>query len=217
MKRALNIHQIRAYRPTTLPFDGEWLDAIGTPELTGSWIVWGQSGNGKTRFALLLAKYLCQFGKVAYDSLEEGLSLSMQRAIGEVGFADCKTRFVLLDKEPIADLRVRLRRQRAPRIIIIDSVQYTGMSYADYKQLREDFPTKLFIYISHAAGNLPAGMVAGSIRYDAMVKISVQNYVAYCQSRYGGGAPLVVWREGAERAGVIQATGTTRPTEQSNN
>ncbi|MCM1035555.1 MAG: hypothetical protein NC038_05605 [Paludibacter sp.] len=198
-KRALTVNDIRAYNPTLLPFDGDWLSGIGMPERTGSWIVWGNSANGKTRFALQLAKYLCRFGKVAYDSLEEGLSLSMQRAIADVGFSDAeqKRNFILLDKEPIDELIVRLKKQRSPQIVIIDSLQYTGMSYTDYKMLRDSFRNKLFIFISHADGKEPKGNVGKAVRYDAFVKIYVEGYKAMIQSRYGGGAEYIIWETGA--------------------
>ncbi len=203
MKRALSIKDIRAYKPTVMEFDGRWLDSIGKPELTGSWIIWGGSANGKTRFALQLAKYLGRFGKVAYDSLEEGLSLSMQKAIGDVGMADNKRSFVLLDKESVAELEERLEKQRSAQIIIIDSLQYTGLTYADYKRLRDRFRHKLFIFVSHASGREPKGEVGKSVKYDAFVKIYVEGYVAYPQSRYGGGKAYVIWEDGARKYGSI--------------
>ena len=198
-RRALTIKQIRDYKPNILPFTGEWLEAVGTPELTGSWIVWGGSANDKTRFALQLAKYLCKFGKVAYDSLEEGLSLSMQQAIADVGMSDCKRNFILLDKESIAGLVGRLKKQRSPKVVIIDSLQYTGMTYADYKALRDTFRNKLFVFVSHADGKEPRGNVGKSVKYDAFVKIYVEGYKAIPQSRFGGGREYVIWKEGAKQ------------------
>ena len=201
MRRALTINEIRQYNPTVIPFDGQWLASIGAPELTGSWLIWGNSGNGKTRFALQLAKYLCKFRKVAYNSLEEGLSLSMQRAIDEVGFSDAETKrnFVLLDKEPIKELIVRLKKQRSPQVIIIDSLQYTGLTYNEYKTLRDTFSNKLFIFISHADGKEPKGNVATEVKYDAFVKVYVEGYKAMPQSRYGGGEPYTIWKRGADK------------------
>ena len=128
MKRALTITDIRSYKATTYRLEGGLGDALGEVELTGSWIVWGGSANGKTRFALQLAKALARHVRVAYDSLEEGLSLSMRHAIEDVGFSDVKRNFVLLDGESIDDLKERLRKQRSPKVVIIDSLQYTGRS-----------------------------------------------------------------------------------------
>lgn len=201
--RAYTIRDIQDYTPETLCLDGPLRRAIGNPEITGSWIIWGGSGNGKTRFALILARELAKHVKVAYDSLEEGLSMSMKEAVEQSGMAEVKRNFILLDKENVATLRERLRRQRSPRVVIIDSLQYTGLTYKDYATLKDEFRNKLFIYISHADGKEPKGNVAKSVRFDANVKIYVQSYVAYPQSRYDGGEPYVVWAARAKELGVI--------------
>lgn len=199
VKRALTVKDIREYKPEVLPFEGEWLSSIGKPELKGGWIIWGNSANGKTRFALQLAKYMAGFVRVAYDSLEEGLSLSMQNAIESVGMSDVKRSFVLLDKETVGQLRERLEKQRSPQVVVIDSLQYTGLSYKDYTSLINDFPHKLFVLVSHADGREPRGNVGKAIKYDSFVKIYVEGYKAFAQSRYGGGEPYVIWQKGAEQ------------------
>ena len=196
MARAASLDQVLRTRFKVLPFDGEWKDDIGCPELTGSWIIWGNSGNGKTRFALQLCKYLCQFGRVAYDSLEEGVSVSLVKAIKETHMMEVRRKFVVLDKEPIDQLTERLERPKSPDIVCVDSLQYTGMSYEQYKALKERFPKKLFIWISHADGTLPEGRVAKKVRFDSNVKVFVQAYRAEPVSRYGGGKPYIIWEEG---------------------
>ncbi len=197
IKRALSVADIAAYKPKELAFEGGWYNSIGAPELTGSWLIWGNSANGKTRFALQLAKYLSTFGRVAYNSLEEGLSKSMQTAILDVGMQDVARRFVLLNNESIDHLRKRLQRRQSPDIIFIDSLQYTGLTYNEYKGLRDEFRKKLFIFISHADGREPKGQVAKAVRYDAFVKIYIEGFKAFPQSRYGGGADYVIWEKGA--------------------
>ena len=177
-----------------LEFENEWLAAIGKPQLTGAWLIWGPPSNGKTTFALQLAKYITSFNyRVAYDSLEEGASLSMRQACIRCDMAAVAGKMILLDKEPIPELKQRLIKRKSPDVIIIDSVQYTGMNYAAYKDLVDSFRTKLFIFISHADGKLPEGRVAKSIRYDAFVKIWVENFTAYAEGRYGGGNSYMIW------------------------
>ena len=58
----------------TLKLTGAWADAFGEPERIGVWFIWGNSGNGKSSFVMQLCKELAKFGRVAYDSLEEGAS-----------------------------------------------------------------------------------------------------------------------------------------------
>jgi hypothetical protein len=199
IRRALTVNEIRAYKAVTLDFEGAWLQSVGLPELTGSWLVWGNPANGKTRFALQLARYLAGFCRVAYNSLEEGLSLSMREAVINSGMADVARNFILLDKESVKDLKERLLKRRSPEVIIIDSLQYTGLSYTDYKILKDTFRNKLFIFVSHAEGKEPKGNVAKSVRYDAFVKIWVEGYKAFPQSRFGGGNEYVIWPAGAQK------------------
>ncbi len=198
IKRALSPKDVLAYKPTVLPFDNEWELLMGCPEITGSWIIWGNSGNGKTRFALMLAKYLARFQTVYYNTLEEGLSESIKRAFVQINMIETKRLFTL-DGESIEELSIRLRRRKSANIVFIDSLQYTGIDYKKYKALKKEFKTKLFVFVSHADGREPAGRVGKSIKYDANVKIRVEGFKAFAASRYGGGNPLTVWAEGAER------------------
>lgn len=198
MKRALNINDIVNYRPETIDLGEEWSVSVGNPELKGSWLVWGNSGNGKTRFALQLAKAFARHVKTVYDSLEEGLSQSMQRAVISCGMSDVSRKFLLLDKEPIEDLSARLKKPRSPKVVIIDSLQYTGLNYERYRQLTETHRNKLFIFVSHADGKEPKGNTAKSIRYDAFVKIRIEGYRAFPMSRYGGNEPYTIWKKGAD-------------------
>ena len=159
--RAISIRQLYSTSIRSLDFEREWLEAIGCPEPSGTWLIWGNSGNGKTRFALQLAKYLATFGRrVAYNSLEEGVSLSLRNAIEDCNMQEVARRFVLLDKEPLGELIVRLQKKKSPDVVFIDSIQYTGLTYADYRSLKDRFRNKLFVLVSHADGNLPAGRVA---------------------------------------------------------
>jgi hypothetical protein len=199
IKRAISVAQLMKTKFKGLEFQDEWLASLGKPQLTGSWLIWGPSANGKTRFALQLAKYLTNFNvRVAYDSLEEGASLSMRNAFQQCNMKEAAGKIVLLDKEPVLDLVTRLKMRKSPDVVIIDSIQYTGMNYNAYKSLIDSFRTKLFIFISHADGRLPEGRVAKSIRYDAFVKIWVEGYTAYPVSRFGGGEPYPIWPEKAD-------------------
>ena len=198
LNRAISVSQLEAMTFNELPFEGDWQELIGHPEISGSWLIWGDSGNGKTRFALQLCKYLAQFCRVAYDSMEEGASKSMKKAFREVGMNEVKCAVILLNNEPIDELKTRLRKRRSPNVVVLDSIQFSGLNYRDYVDLRAEFKNKLFILISHADGKNPAGRTAKSIRYDAFVKIRIEGYRAFALSRYGGGKPYTIWEEGAE-------------------
>jgi len=197
--RAISAKQLMRRKFPVIPWTGKWEAAFGRPEANGSWIIWGNSGNGKTRFSLMLAEELAKYGRVAYNTLEEGARLSFQRAIAEGGYELPTGRFVILDREPIEELAVRLRGRKAPDFVFIDSIQYSFLNRRRYFELRKEFPDTLFIWISHASGRDPDGDLAKKVRYDADVKIWIEGYKAFVTSRYGGGEPITIWREGADR------------------
>ncbi|MCD8266271.1 MAG: ATP-binding protein [Prevotellaceae bacterium] len=205
MKRAISNRNVAAARFEQAPFDGAFLASFGRPELRGSWIVYGGSGSGKTTFVLELCKYLTRFCKVAYDSLEQGLSLSMQKAWERVGMEEAGSSIIFLSKESIRDVTLRLQRRKSPDVVVIDSVHYLmrfGMT--DYMRLKETFPDKLFIWVAHEEGGQPKGKMAQNIRFDSDVKIRVEGYKAFVTTRYEepekgeGGADFVIWERGAQ-------------------
>lgn len=185
-RNAKGVREVLGMKYETMDFDGPWLDAFGKPERRGVWIIWGNSGTGKTTFALQLCKYLCRFGRVAYDSLEEGACLTMQNAFRREGMMEVNKRFLLIDNENMEELSVRLKRQKSPDIVVIDSFQYTGMNYRQYIAFKERHRRKLLIFISHADGKLPNGRAAKSLMYNASLKIYVEGFRAFSKGCFIG-------------------------------
>jgi hypothetical protein len=194
MKRAYSVHNVIEAKFRTLELDGDWKEAIGSPELTGSWFIYGPPKNGKTSFAMLLAKYLTRFRRVAYNSIEEGLSLSIKMAMERVNMLEVGGRLVLVEKDT-KGLIEYLKRHKSPDIIVIDSVQFLELKFEEYKQLKSMFPSRLFIYISHIDGRLPEGLTARKIWRDANVSFRIEGFKAFPVSRYGGGEPIVISKE----------------------
>lgn len=197
MKRAISVDELYKMKFKMMEFEGKWLEFIGKPEMSGVWFIWGNSGNGKTRLQLELAKYLCEFGRVAYNTMEEGARYSFQKAAMETNMKPVGKKFIVIPNETIDELRIRLQKRKSPDVIFIDSFQYTCLNKDEYIRLKRDFPNKLFIFSSHAQGKDPKGSVADFARYDADVKIRVEGYKAFPVSRYGGRTPLVIWELGA--------------------
>ena len=197
-RRALSIQNLIDYTPKTLGFTGRWLDAMGDPEPYGSWIIWGASGNGKTRFAVQLVKYLMSFEglRIAYNGLEEGMSETYRRAIIDTGLQmEKQGRYVFWDGFNYEDMMERLKRKRSPNVVVIDSLQYLNITYDQYKELVRKYPKKLFIWISHESGTEPKGGTAQSIMYNSNIKIRVHNYYATIISRYKGKEVFDIWPE----------------------
>lgn len=197
MERAYSPSEILRKKIPSIPFEGVWREAFGEPGRTGVWLIWGESANGKSSFAMQLAKELTRYGRVVYNSLEESISLSFQKNMQRCRMEEAKKKFLVLDREPIDKLAERLKSQRSPDFIIIDSLQYTGINYREYKRLKEAFPNKLFIFISHADSGKPKGSTAVNVQYDADMKILVQGYRAICKGRFipDAGKHFSIWAE----------------------
>lgn len=197
--RALSVDNLLKTTHRDMTFTGEWEALLGEPEMSGSWIIWGGSGCGKTHFALQLAKQLCASGKVLYNSLEEGKSKGFKMAVLNTDMKSVATRIIFLSREPMAALKERLRKHKSPDIIIIDSVQYTEMKLADYIALKREFPRKLFVWVSHEKNREPDGRLAEKIRYDADVKIRIEGFRAFAMTRVGGDDFLTIYEKGATK------------------
>lgn len=185
-RNAKGVREMLSIKYDTFPFEGAWFDAFGNPERKGVWLIWGNSANGKTTFAMKLCKYLCQFGRVAYDSLEEGACLTMQNTLKECGMMEVNRRFLLIDNEDMEQLGIRLKRQKSPDIVVIDSFQYAQLTYPEYKAFKEKHSNKLLIFISHADGKLPDGRTARKVMYNASLKIYIEGYRAFSKGRFIG-------------------------------
>lgn len=197
-RNAKGVRELLSMKFDTLPFEGEWYDAFGTPESRGVWIVWGKSGSGKTSFVMKLCKELCKYGRVVYDSLEEGISLTMQNTVRRSNILEANRRFLLVC-ESMDELSLRLKRQKSPDFVVIDSFQYTQMTYAQYIRFKERHKNKLLIFVSHASGQNPDGRSAKKVQYDASLKIYVEGKRAFSHGRFIGPKGYYdIWREEAE-------------------
>ena len=180
----------------------EFKAAFGSPEKNGVWFLWGNSANGKTSFAIQLAKELSRFGKVLYNSLEEGSTGTMKKAFKVAKMEEVKHR-ILLASESVDDMIIRLRKQKSPEIVFIDSLQYAQITFKKFTKLKEEFGSrKLLVFVSQAEGKQPRGNTAVSLLYAANLKIWVEGYTAYSRGRtIGEDGSFTIWKEGAEKFG----------------
>lgn len=201
LPKALSVQDVLRTKFDTLPFGGMFERAFGTPERVGVWIIWGGSGSGKTSMALLLARELTRYGKVAYNSLEQGSSLSMQKALERHGLGSTRRGSFQLLREDLDILSLRLSRRQSPDFVIIDSLQYSGLDYRSYRSFKERHKDKLLIFISHAEGIQPDGRTAKKVMYDAEMKIFVEGYRAISKGRFisPDSAHYTIWEEGASQ------------------
>lgn len=198
--RAYSPKEIARLQIPELPLEGEWRAAFGRPSRYERWFIDGESTSGKSTFVMLLAKELCKFGKVDYISLEEGANLSFKRRTIRLQMDEVAGRFKAVTNITMEELAERLAKPKSANFIVIDSVQYTGMTFPKIKALLLDrFPRKSFIFVSQNYKGKPKGKLANDLKFDAGVKISTIGFRAYCHGRYvdGAGAYFTIWEEGA--------------------
>ncbi len=200
---------MRAYSPTeierlqipVLPLDGAWETAFGRPSRHERWFISGESTSGKSSFVMMLAKKLCEYGKVDYVSLEEGVDLSFKERIERLRMGDVAGRFRAITNLTTEELAERLSKPKSANFVIIDTVQYLNIhSFGKLKELLLDrFPRKSFIFVPQVYKGKPKGKMADAIKFDCGVKIHTQGYRAYCQGRFinEAAAYFTIWEEGA--------------------
>ena len=198
-----SLKNLEERRHEYLPFDGEWEQAFGHPEKSGCWIVYGRSGQGKTSFALQLARKLDEMGlRVLFLSLEMGGGADFVKSLREAGIRSAVSRITVADGCTVEELDAALSRQRGPDVVFIASVQYftslCGATPEDIIRLRRKHNGKVFVFTSHMSGNDVEGKAAYDVKRDSFERILVDGFKASHQGRGKGGPRgyYIVWDKG---------------------
>lgn len=202
INRAYSVSNVLSKKFNPLEFSGEWEATLGKPDKAFSAIIFGNTSNGKTEASIKLAKYLTNFGTVAFDSLEQGVSATMQNALARNHMETCVNSFLLLDREPYDDLIIRINKPKSPDFWFVDSVQYARMTKAQYYYLKELLlkKGKGIVWISQAKGKSPKGALADDIMFDVDLKLWVEGFKLFPDGRLnGGGEPFVIWAQKAAK------------------
>lgn len=186
--RAKSIKSLYEKKFKTYPFTGIWQRAIGEPETSGAWIIWGPEKNGKTWFALMLAKYLSSFEQVLYVSGEEGLNKDFRASCQRAGI-DHTDKIKLFEYVPLLELEEVLAKRKAPRIVLIDNLTIYNdeFKYGKFKNLLRDHDDKLFIFLAHEENKQPYTSTAKMCKKLARIIIHIQGLAAHVSGRCPGG------------------------------
>lgn len=203
--RTMNIANIEQKTFQYIPFSRDFLEAFGKREKGGIWIVYGKSGHGKTSFALQLAKEFDNIGyRTLFASLEMGISADLQEQLRESGVRSSTNNISFVEDLTVKDLDEQLKKQRAPRVVIIDSLQYfidqCGATAEDIINLRKKYRSKIFVFLSHVDGKEVDGRGAYVVKRDSFVRIQVEGFRAIYKGRGRGGTTgfFTIWKEGAD-------------------
>lgn len=194
-----------------MQLDPHWSGVLGRIEPHFQMVVYGESGNGKTEFCLQLAKRLSKIGRVDWISYEQGHGGDLQAAIKRNRFDLDEDNVIFIDplvtrdkqRNYFDDLLSLLGRKgtRRPKFLVIDSLDYTGFTWDNYRQIKELYGRKIgFIWIAHARGRNLIKSVSDKIKFDGHIAIEVVRYVAWPRkNRYGGFDPHIVYERMARQ------------------
>ena len=200
--KVLRPSQIVKKKREIYPFEGRFLDSFGTPEQHAKWYITGPPTAGKSSLMFELCHYLTQFGTIDYNNHEEsgGDALTVLNKINQSGIGEngkirfYKAELVSDEHESFADV---LKKRASSDFAILDSVQHAQMNKALYLFYTNTFCNtkrgKSMMFVSHFVKN----DFTKFVYHDCDIKVEVKGYVAYVESRYGGGKPFVIWEKGA--------------------
>lgn len=157
-----------------LQFEGEWQNMFGNPEHNFRMMFWGPQKSGKSTLCLKFCDYLSKFGKVAYNSWEEGISETFKRRAIENNITSQK--LFLLHKCSFEEIMDDSFKRKHYKTLVIDSVQYMRFTYEQYKQLIDKYPSKIILVINQANGK---GGIKGGTDISHAVDATV-----YCSKGY---------------------------------
>ncbi|WP_312388729.1 hypothetical protein [Chryseobacterium sp.] len=187
--KAVSVKQAYSKVFKKFEFTDLWLKAFGSPEKGGLWYLGGGEKNGKSTFALMLAKYLTKFEKVLYISAEEGISDAMVNAMKFAGISDSERNFHIVDYEPWEDIQERLSSRYCQKIVFIDN----ATMYRDevtkkmVSELKQKHSNKLIILICHEEKGVPDNAIASHWRKLSKIIIQAEGLKALISGRCPGG------------------------------
>jgi energy-coupling factor transporter ATP-binding protein EcfA2 len=193
MGRTISTKTLLSKQYSTYGLSEQWVNTIGEVEQNFKMLVWGASGSGKTTFAMLLAKMLSKYGKVYYNSIEQGEGKSLQDVVRLTNMEEAEGVVMFGDKDTFDEMVSKIQKNRC-KFCIIDSVQYANLTTTQYKYLIAKFPKKSFILISwEGSGGEPKGEHAKAIRYMVCIKAHVKRGQAEVASRFGPTHPFKIF------------------------
>jgi hypothetical protein len=189
-----NVYERKAGRPVRVG-DAVIAGVLGEDAECGSgmWLISGKEKNGKTSFALMLAKALAENHRVAYISAEEGLEGSFKAAMRRAGITVSDR---ITWEEYLSVERIRSEyATRATDFIFIDNLTvYQGeIRAADIIPIKKSLPGKTLVYIAHEEGNQPYPDSAAAVSKLAKIVFRVVAMNVTVVSRYtNGGGNIVI-------------------------
>lgn len=181
MKQASNMNSIELEAKRefeVLNFNYRWSALLGKPAKNFTMMIHGEPGGGKTTLLLKFAQYLAEnFGKVIFISSEEFGATTLTTKVKEL-FNEFPPNLHFTENVKQYDLWEY-------DFIILDSVNDLGLTIADFKQLKLDYPNAAFILLLQ---HTKSGQFKGGKEWEHETEIAgeIENgLVTIYKNRYG--------------------------------
>jgi nucleoside-triphosphatase THEP1 len=194
MGRNYGNSDIMAWNFKEIPIADDWKSHLGELSEGFRMIIQGPSGHGKTEYTMKIAKMLAtHYGKVSYNSTEQGKSASFKRAWIRNAMNEIAPGKIVVCKKELKTFDPwfeSLQRPNSGRVIICDSRDYMNMTFEQFKQLELRFKNKNIIVV---CWDDPMDNNSKKIKYMCDVKVEVKDYIARIRNRFGGNKAFDIW------------------------
>ena len=180
------------FRRVNLP--DPWFRHLGDASKNFRMLVQGKPKNGKTDYVMKLTKMLAEhYGKVFYNSIEEGKSKTLQEAVVRNNMDEVKGKWMLAGpgERTFDGYWKKIIRPQSGQILVIDSLDYMKLTFDQYMQLHERFKNRKAIIV--VCWSDPKDVVAKKIEYTMDMVVTVKNFKAHIRSRFGGNETYTIW------------------------
>ena len=135
--------------------------------------------------------------KVNYNSTEQGKSSSFQRAYMRNKMNELPAGKFMLCEKSQKQFETWFRRLADPnsgKVIVLDSMDYMGITFQQLKMLLDRFPNKTIILVSWLVNP-----IIKQIEHMMEVIITVKDFKAIPISRLGGTKTMTIWNKVPEK------------------
>jgi hypothetical protein len=174
--KIVNMEEFKAMNFEVLEMNYEYQNLIGNPPKGFAMLIYGESGNGKSTWAINFAEYLSKnFGEVLYNSSEEGFGETLKRKLN----TDSKNLYVS-DFRKFDELKNAIGSKYG--FIFIDSVNDMDITAEQLRELREMNKNRSIIYLMQAT---KGGVYKGdsSFKHDSDFVIKLDRFTPVCEKK----------------------------------
>jgi hypothetical protein len=150
-------------------FSEEYANLMGNPSKNFSMIIYGESGHGKSTWSIDFSNYLAlNFGKLLYNSSEEGFSYSLQNKLSKYDNENIE----ISEFKRFKDLKATIRGNKY-NFVVIDSLNDMELTEEQFTELINMGIGIIFILQATKGGNFKG---SNKFAHDTDIRIKLENY-----------------------------------------